>query len=310
VNGILIIDKPEGFTSHDVVAKLRGILRTKAIGHTGTLDPFATGVLVALIGRATRLAQFLDKAEKEYLATIQFGFETDTGDRTGTRNTECGMRNEDVAALLTADNLEKVLAKFRGEIEQTPPMYSAKKIAGKKLYELARKGIQVERQPVKIKISELEIAGDSENESAIRNPQSAIVRVVCTAGTYVRVLAEDIGKELGTGAHLAELRRTRAGAFALRQAITLEDLEKLAAENRVAEILISPNQALAHLPQIILNEVAARKTLNGMKFFADSRFADEQLVRMCDERANLLAVGIFSESENAVQPHVVFPIEN
>jgi tRNA pseudouridine55 synthase len=292
------------------VAKLRGILRTKAIGHTGTLDPFATGVLVVLVGRATRLAQFLDKAEKEYLATIQFGFETDTGDRTGKRNAECEMRNEEVAARLTIDNFEIVLAKFRGETEQTPPMYSAKKIAGKKLYELARKGVEVERQPVKIKISELEIAENPENNAAIHNPQSAIVRVVCTAGTYIRVLAEDIGKELGIGAHLAELRRTRAGAFALQKAVTLQDLEKLASENRVGEILISPNQALAHLPQIILDETAARRTLNGMKFLTDSSFASEQLVRMCDESENLLAIGIFSEAESAIQPHVVFPLEN
>lgn len=310
MNGVLIIDKPENFTSHDVVAKLRGILRTKAIGHTGTLDPFATGVLVALVGRATRLAQFLDKAEKEYLAAIRFGFETDTGDRTGARSAERGMRSEEVAERISATNLEKVLTKFRGEIEQTPPMYSAKKIAGKKLYELARKGVEIERQPVKIKISKLEIAEDFENNSALRTPHSALVRVVCTAGTYIRVLAEDIGRELGTGAHLAELRRTRAGAFALNQAVTLADLEKRAAENRAAEILISPNQALSHLPQVVLDESDARKTLNGMRLFADSRFANEQLVRMCDAGENLLAVGIFRETENAIQPHVVFPPEN
>lgn len=300
MNGILVIDKPEGFTSHDVVAKLRGILRTRAVGHTGTLDPFATGVLVALVGRATRLAQFLDKAEKEYLATIRFGFETDTGDRTGLRHGDAATRER---GDFLREEIENALAKFRGEIEQTPPMYSAKKIAGKKLYELARKGVEIERQPVKIKISELEIVEQAQSESAL-------VRVVCTAGTYIRVLAEDIGKELGTGAHLAELRRTRAGVFVLNQAVTLAHLEKRAAENRVGEILISPNQALAHLPQIVLDETAARKTLNGMKFSTDSRFANKQLVRMCDELENLLAVGVFNETENAIQPQVVFPVEN
>ncbi len=152
MDGILIIDKPENFTSHDVVARLRRILKTKRIGHTGTLDPFATGVLVMLIGRATRLAQFLDKDAKEYEAIVRFGYETDTGDRTGElRITNYELRN------FSDEEFENVLASFRGEIEQTPPMYSAKKVDGKKLYELARKGVEIERQPVKIAIYELEM---------------------------------------------------------------------------------------------------------------------------------------------------------
>src|SRR5215203_3541312 len=152
MNGILIIDKPENFTSHDVVGKLRKILRTKRIGHTGTLDPFATGVLVILVGKATRLAQFLDKDVKEYEAIVRFGFETDTGDRTGElRITNYELRD------VSVEDVERVLPDFRGEIEQIPPMYSAKKVEGKKLYELARKGVEIERNPVKVKIYELEI---------------------------------------------------------------------------------------------------------------------------------------------------------
>jgi tRNA pseudouridine55 synthase len=156
-DGILIIDKPVEWTSHDVVGKLRKLLKTKRIGHTGTLDPFATGVLVMLVGQATRLAQFLDKDQKEYEATIRFGFETDTGDLTGEMRDE-GQRmdDEEVAKVLSQTNWDEVFSHFRGEIEQTPPMYSAKKIEGKKLYELARKGIEIERKPVNITIYELE----------------------------------------------------------------------------------------------------------------------------------------------------------
>ncbi len=234
MDGILIIDKPESFTSHDVVARLRRILKTKRIGHTGTLDPFATGVLVMLVGKATRLARFLDKDRKEYEATVRFGFETDTGDRTG----ELRMTNYELREF-SVEELENVLKDFRGEIEQTPPMYSAKKIDGKKLYELARQGIEVERKAVKITNYELRIT----NYEAVKTDDSGLrtqecgLKVLCSAGTYIRTLAEDIGKKLEVGAHLAELRRTKAGKFDLQQAVTLEELETIVAENRLNEVL-------------------------------------------------------------------------
>src|SRR5215207_1498849 len=157
MDGILIIDKPEDWTSHDVVARARRVLREKRVGHTGTLDPFATGVLVLLVGRATRLAQFLAGAEKEYLATIRLGFSTDTGDLTGERRAGGGAAD---CSTLRRDELEAALAPLRGEIEQVPPMYSAKKIAGKKLYELARRGEEVERRAVPVRVSEFEIVAD------------------------------------------------------------------------------------------------------------------------------------------------------
>lgn len=301
-NGILVIDKPENFTSHDVVAKARRILKTKSIGHTGTLDPFATGVLVILVGRATRLAQFLDKAEKEYLATIQFGWETDTGDRTGSRIADCGLRIAEIAARIADDNLEAVLAKFRGETWQTPPMYSAKKIGGKKLYELARKGEEIERQPVKINIPKLELT--TNNEQLTTNQTQ--IRVAVSAGTYIRVLAEDIGRELKIGAHLAELRRTRAGNFDLSQAVTLAELENLANENRLEKVLISPNVALAHLPSVKLSKTEVERTLNGMKTqIANRDFAEGQFVRLSDEKENLIAVGEFQKEFEQIQPRVV-----
>ncbi len=303
MNGVLVIDKPAGITSHDVVWRVRRILKIKRVGHTGTLDPFATGVMIVLVGRATRLAQFLDKTEKEYLATIRFGFETDTGDLSGNPKSEVQSLKS-----FSVQEFENVLNIFRGEIEQTPPMYSAKKVQGKKLYELARKGEEIERKAVKITISELQIAENPENQSAIGNSEFAIVRVVCSAGTYIRVLAEDIGKKLEIGAHLAELRRTRAGNFALSQAVTLEELEKLAAENHVQSVLISPNQALSHLPFVCLSPEKAKRTLNGMAIKTEAAnydFSNQQFVRLCDEEQNLIAVATFDENEKTLQPRVV-----
>ena len=303
MDGILIIDKPEGFTSHDVVARLRRILKTKRIGHTGTLDPFATGVLVMLVGKATRLAQFLDKDKKEYEALVRFGFATDTGDRTG----ELRITNYELRDFSQAE-LETVLADFRGEIEQTPPMYSAKKIAGKKLYELARQGIEVERKAVKITNYELRITNYETpvtDDSGLRT-QDFGLKVVCSAGTYIRTLAEDIGAKLGIGAHLAELRRTKAGKFDLAKAVTIEELEILVSENRLTEVSVSMNEAVSHLPQIILNAAEIKDTLHGKKLnCGDAEFADNQNVRMIDDAQNLIAVGVYRSAEKSVQPKLV-----
>lgn len=302
VNGILIIDKPAGITSHDVVARARRILKTKRVGHTGTLDPFATGVMVILVGKATRLAQFLDKDEKEYEADVRFGFETDTGDRTGVQSAECGMRNAEIEAVISGADWDSVFEIFRGEIMQTPPMYSAKKIDGKKLYEHARKGEVIERKPNKVCIHSLELL-----ESAIRNPQSSIdivrIRVRCSAGTYVRTLAEDIGRKIGVGAHLAELRRTRAGRFDLSRSITLEELEKL--EDPLTA-LISMDEAVEHLTSITLDADRVEKTKSGLSTrLAENQLTDGQPIRMLDESENLIAVGFYEESENSIRPKVV-----
>lgn len=300
MDGILIIDKPAGITSHDVVARVRRILRTKRVGHTGTLDPFATGVMVVVVGKATRLAQYLDKDEKEYEAVVRFGFETDTGDVTGSRIAECGMPNEEIAEALAAADLEEVLNAFRGEIEQIPPMYSAKKIDGKKLYEHARKGETVERKAVKVKISKLEVVPDTE----IRNPQSAIrIRVACSAGTYIRTLAEDIGRKLGVGAHLTELRRTRAGQFGLSQSVTLD---ALATEEDPGARLLPLELAVEHLASISLNADRSAKTLGGLSTrIHDAQFADGQTIRMLDDKGTLIAIGVYDEAEISVRPKVV-----
>ena len=309
MDGVLIIDKPENYTSHDVVARLRRTLKTKRIGHTGTLDPFATGVLVMLVGRATRLARFLDKDVKEYEAILRFGFETDTGDRTG----ELRMTNDELRSF-SDDEFENVVASFRGEIEQTPPMYSAKKVAGKKLYELARKGVEIKREPVKVRIYELETIEPQRAQKKLEEVTKDLklkfkdrsLRVVCSAGTYVRTLAEDIGRRLGTGAHLAELRRTRAGKFDLSRAVTLEEFEAIVAAGKIADYLISMNQAVAHLPSVTLTEKEIEDTRNGKKLPVETgELADNETTRMIDVAENLIAIGFYKAAEKSVQPKLV-----
>ena len=288
-DGILIIDKPEGLTSHDVVARCRRILGTKKVGHTGTLDPFATGVMVVLVGQATRLAQFLDKDEKEYEAKIRFGFATDTGDLTGTMVGK-------TTPPPTAEQVREVLPRFLGEQMQTPPMYSAKKIDGKKLYELARKGEEVERKSVPIVISALEFLKAESGEEMS-------VRVACSAGTYIRVLAEDIGKALGCGAHLSALRRTRAGKFGLDRAVRLDELESKRGDSAT---FVSMNDALSHIPAVTLPEGRLAPTRNGMSSRVfNQEFADGETARMLDESGNLVAIGAYSADEMSVRPRIV-----
>ncbi|HEV7699076.1 MAG TPA: tRNA pseudouridine(55) synthase TruB [Pyrinomonadaceae bacterium] len=297
MDGVLIIDKPAGITSHDVVSRVRRILGTRRVGHTGTLDPFATGVMVVLVGRATRLAQFLDKDDKEYEATIKFGYETDTGDRTGTRSAEYEMRNSEFAALLDQTDWDPIFDRFRGEIEQLPPMYSAKKIDGKKLYESARKGIDVERKPVRVSISKLDMV-DAETAADERR-----IAVACSAGTYIRTLAQDIGRVLGTGAHLTELRRTRAGRFDLSQSITLD---VLAAKETPGDAFLPMKVAVEHLPRFVLPPDRVDKTRNGMSTrLYDAVFEDGSLQQMVTELGELIAIGVYDSSQNSIRPKVV-----
>jgi tRNA pseudouridine55 synthase len=299
VDGLLIIDKPAGITSHDVVARVRRILKTKRVGHTGTLDPFATGTMVILVGKATRLAQFLDKDEKEYEAVVQFGSETDTGDLTGTRTAGCGLDDEEIAAKLGKTDWEAILGEFRGEITQTPPMYSAKKVEGRKLYELARKGIEIERKSLIVYIHKLEILAPTSRIP----PTSLRIRVACSAGTYIRTLADDIGRKLGLGAHLIELRRTRAGRFRIDQAVTLGQLQ---AAQSPSDHLRQIDEAVEHLPEFVLREDRVAKTLNGMstRDLSGAFTAGEQ-IRMTAPQGELIAIGYYDDDEKVVQPKVV-----
>ena len=210
-NGILIIDKPAGWTSMDVCAKVRGILREKRVGHGGTLDPMATGVLPVFVGRATRAVEFAEKGWKEYAAGLRLGVSTDTQDVTGTV-----LETRPVTA--GREDVEAALAAFRGDIQQVPPMYSAVKIQGKKLYELARRGKEVERKPRPVTIRELELL-EAESGTDYR------LRCLCSKGTYIRTLCHDIGQRLGCGGTLYSLRRTMAAGFTLAEAVTLEEVQ-------------------------------------------------------------------------------------
>jgi len=304
MDGILIIDKPPLLTSHDVVARSRHILHERRIGHTGTLDPFATGVLVIMVGRATRLAQFLSGADKEYEAIIRLGFATDTGDRTGQRITE----TSDNPRAWPESDVESALASLRGDIQQIPPMYSAKKVQGKKLYELARRGEEVERQPINVCIHEF-VALKPDGQLVKDNLDGTFdfhTRVVCSSGTYVRTLAEDFGKRLGVGAHLAELRRTRVGAFSSEQAVTLEELKTEFGEEALGKLLLTPSAALSHLPFMHLTDEDERRVRHGMEVAAvDATWTEDATVRICDSKGRLLAVGDFDANTKRLRPRVV-----
>jgi tRNA pseudouridine55 synthase len=302
MNGTLIVDKPAGITSHDVVARVRRIIGERRVGHTGTLDPFATGVLVILVGKATRLLQFLSGAEKEYEAVIRFGYATDTGDATG-QKMEIQPESRS-AKSLREEEIEAAMASFRGDLTQIPPMYSAKKVKGQKLYELARRGEQIERQPVKVTINEFQANGQ-----LVSMPDDDVtdlsVRVVCSAGTYVRTLAEDLGKQLGVGAHLAALRRTRAGRFPIESAVTLEGLAELAEANSIGDKIISLDATIEHLPAIVLNESDVRRVTNGVEVEFDSDHQDQQRLRVQNIAGELIAVGIYDAARRIVHSDVV-----
>ena len=223
MNGILLVDKPQDWTSHDVVAKLRGVFGERRIGHSGTLDPLATGLLVVFLGKATKAVEFSEAAEKEYLAHLRLGVETDTQDITGTV-LHTSAEIPDRAAL------EAVLPLFCGEIQQIPPMYSAIKVNGKKLYDIARRGGEVERQPRSIFIHELSVLGEENGEF--------VLRIRCSKGTYIRTLCHDIGKTLGCGGVMTALRRTRVGGYDVQYAHTVAALSEM--ERDEAESLLLP----------------------------------------------------------------------
>jgi len=316
-DGVLIIDKPAGLTSHDVVARVRRILCERRVGHTGTLDPFATGVLVVLIGRATRLAQFLSNAVKEYEATVRFGYATDTGDVTGARLESPRAQNtiEGSVHALDERGIEAALCGLRGEIEQVPPMYSAKKVQGRKLYELARRGVEVERAAVRVCVHEIEaVRRDGallhRNEDGTYDLQ---LRVVCSAGTYIRTLAEVIGERMGMAAHVTSLRRTRAGDFRIEEAMSLDELKAKAEAGDVEAAILSPYAALSQMPFVHLTMDEARRALHGialhLKRETATNWLDNEPVRMCDADGHLIAVGFYDAAAGTLHPRVVFSPE-
>lgn len=290
LDGIIVINKPSGWTSHDVVNKMRGIAGTRRVGHLGTLDPLATGVLPVMIGQATRLARFWGDSEKSYEAAIRFGFATNTYDRDGERMSPCGEPE------LTAEKIEACLAPMRGEIQQTPPAVSAKKINGVPSYKLARKNEAVELAPCRVFIHELElreVEGDR-----------ARIFVRCSAGAYVRTIAHELGLALGCGAHIDQLVRTASGPFTMQQAHTLGDLQKMKDECRIDEAVVRLPDLLPQFPNVFVDELTTRNIRQGRDFNVSPFRVNvgTEYVKAVGPDRSLIAIG------QIVLPHFYHPV--
>jgi len=298
-DGLLNIDKPLGMTSMEVVRQVKQLTGQRHCGHGGTLDPEATGVLPVCLGQATRLMEYILEGGKEYQATLRLGVTTDTYDAVG----EVIARSD--PSSVTRAAFEGALEAFRGDVLQTPPMFSALKRQGRPLYELARQGIEVERQPRKVTIGHLEITS--------WQPPDATLLVQCSKGTYIRSLAHDIGQALGCGAHLTALRRTRSGAFRLEHAITLESLKNAGAEG-LGPVLLPVDFAVLHLKPVILDGDQVRLVGNGRavdlgpQHAADAHDGDERRAYTHDHR--FLALLRFSQPQQEWTPHKVFRLES
>ncbi len=305
MNGTLIIDKPAGLTSHDVVALVRRAAHTRKVGHAGTLDPFATGVLVVCIGQATRLVRFLVGLDKEYLATLRCGYATDTQDLTGKQISPLQSSKG-----LSLEAVQDVLKHFEGPQHQLPPMYSAKKIGGERLHRLARAGREVERKPVPITIYEMRLMGHGleplrENSDGTCD---VLVRVRCSSGTYVRTLAHDFGERLGCGAHLAALRRTAVGQFSIDQAVTLETVEQLGHQETLSTLLLPLSVAVAHLPEQRLTtaEVIAVSHGKAIATRFEGTIGNQPLtLRLSNASGELVAIGEYEPLAKMLRPRIV-----
>jgi tRNA pseudouridine55 synthase len=276
MNGIINILKPSGMTSHDAVAFIRKQLGVKKVGHTGTLDPGAIGVLPICVGKATKLADLITSQNKTYRAELKLGYRTDTGDAYG----NIISKNE---ITLNKSQLISSIEKFIGDIEQIPPMYSAIKIKGQKLYELARKGIEVERKPRKIKIEYIKII----DIDTISN--TAIIDVRCSKGTYIRTLCSDIGDDYGCGAYMSFLLRTSSGIFSIDDAVTLEEFKELSSNNKIRNIIRPIDTMFLHYPKIRVNEKDERLVLNGNKIII-SNIEQGQKYRIYNKEDKFLCV--------------------
>ncbi|MBA2244026.1 MAG: tRNA pseudouridine(55) synthase TruB [Gemmatimonadetes bacterium] len=288
MNGVLPVDKPEGPTSHDVVAIARRALRTRRIGHTGTLDPFASGLLLLCIGPATRLAEYLTALPKSYRATLRLGEATDTDDLKG----EILQRTEAWRDLTEAE-VRSALAQQCGTIEQLPPLYSAKKVEGERMYAAARRGERPERTPVQVAVHRIELL-------AFRPPEVEF-EVDCSSGTYIRAIARDVGEALAVGAHLRTLQRTRIGEHRLESALPLESLEDA---ERVRRALLTPLKALHHLRRVTVAEESLGVVRHGGAIPAPEGLADGASVTLASAAGELLAIA--EARGGSLQPRKVF----
>jgi len=276
VNGLFVIDKPTGITSHDVVSRLRRITGEKSIGHLGTLDPMATGVLPLLLGKYTRLAQYFSSAEKHYTGSIRFGFATNTYDAEGS---PVGPQTD---PLLVLDQIRVAAARFHGELQQMPPPFSAKKIAGTPAYKLARAGKPVDLKPASIIIDSFEITG--------LEAETATFTMAISAGGYVRSVAHELGQIVGCGAHLASLRRTRAGVFTLDDARALDELQPLTGNAAALEAMsVHPRTLLQHMPSVTADEQTLGRMRNGAQANL-AEFSSARLVKVFASQRDLFAI--------------------
>ncbi len=297
INGIINIFKEKNFTSHDVVAKMHGILKQKKIGHTGTLDPDATGVLLVCLGNATKLCDIITDRTKEYEAEMLFGVTTDTQDISGKV-----IKTSDV--IPSDEEIKKAIEKFSKSYMQLPPMYSALKVNGKKLVDLAREGVEVERKKRLVNIYSLDIL-------ELKYPKAKL-RVKCGKGTYIRTLCHDIGESLGCGASLTSLIRTEVSGFRAENAITLNTLEKLRDEDKIKDILISTDRVFESLKKLYVNDESRKYAYNGNKLNnrnftkLDTYFSNNEKVCIYDLDKKFLGVYEFLENENAFKPYKLF----
>lgn len=293
---ILVVDKPKGITSHDVVSLIKRLTNTTKVGHTGTLDPMATGVLVVCLGRATRISSYLQNQDKAYIANVKFGISTDTYDADGkvTERAPCIINRED---------LENILPAFTGMIQQMPPMISAISINGERLYKLARRGIEIERPMREVKVSKIKTVAFEPGDFP-----EAILEITCSKGTYVRALCYDIGKALGCDAHLSGLRRTRNGNYDISQAYSLEQIETAISAGELQKIMIPVDNVLAFLPYISVDEGFMGWIKNGRHITAGDlgiQYLPSGTFRVkC--RDELLALYCRDNDEHRARPEVVF----
>ena len=296
IHGIVIVHKEKGFTSHDVVAKMRGICGQKKIGHTGTLDPEATGVLPVCLGNGTKLCDMLTERDKEYVAMLRLGVETDTQDMTGTilsrRPVEAG-----------EEQVRETIMSFRGSYMQTPPMYSALKVNGKKLYELAREGKEVERQAREVRIEEIEILD-------LCLPVVRF-RVICSKGTYIRTLCADIGQKLGCGGAMESLERTRAGNFSLEEALTLTQLQELKDRGQLSKAVLPVESVFQNCPVLHVREDLVKLLENGNALKVEhtaerERYAPGRWVRVCHPDNRFAGIYAYDGEKGRYQPVKMF----
>jgi tRNA pseudouridine55 synthase len=295
ISGVLVVDKPVGMTSHDVVEAIRRGTGIRRAGHTGTLDPRASGVLVILVGPAVRLSEYVSASDKRYQAIIRLGSSTDTFDADGK------FVRSDQPVNVTEEQFEKILKQFEGEIEQTPPPYSAVKVNGRRAYDMARQGEEVELAPRKIQVHHLEVL-----EWA---PPEVVVDVHCSSGTYVRSLANDMGNALGTGAYLVGLRRTKSGRFSLRDATPLRKLQEAFQAGNWYQFLIPAAEALADWPAVELNPDEVEEVRHGHRVKAASTAPQPELVRGVSAAGELIALMVPAAAEDGSaewQPKKVF----